>query len=176
MKSYRQNDKGFTLVELLIVVIILGILAAVAIPQFGDSTEEAREETLNANLATLRSAIELYKAHHGVYPGRNDVTGTITTGDMTAAATAFRDQLILYTDGTGIANADSSTLTGTVYGPYLKKDVPENPFPSGTATNTVVCVDNTSLTLANDGTTGNGWIFNVETGRIIANDGAHDAN
>ena len=56
-----KAKKGFTLVEILIVVVILGILAAIVIPQFTNASEEARQNNLKANLQTLRSQIELYK-------------------------------------------------------------------------------------------------------------------
>jgi len=61
---------GFTLVELLIVVAILGILAAVVVPQFQDYTEKAKESAAKDNLRILRNAIELYaNDHDGVAPG-----------------------------------------------------------------------------------------------------------
>ena len=64
MSNPRKNQSGFTLVELLIVVIILGILAAVVIPQFNTAAAESKEAALASNLATIRQAIELYKVQH----------------------------------------------------------------------------------------------------------------
>ncbi len=179
MERTLKNQKGFTLVELLIVVIILGILAAVAIPQFGDSTQEAREETLNTNLATLRSAVELYMAHHGEYPGALSTDGLETATNDAQCKAAFIAQLTQYTDGRGYATNDrgDASLVGTVYGPYMKKsELPENPFVAGAAlSKDVLCVTTSSvLTLTSSGT--EGWKFNSQTGRAIANDGAHDAN
>lgn len=58
-----ENNKGFTLVELLIVIVILGILAAVVIARFGGATRESKESNLKGNLRTLRSALESYKAN-----------------------------------------------------------------------------------------------------------------
>lgn len=52
---------GFTLIEILIVVVILGILAAIAVPQFTDASEEAHDATVRNQLQTLRGAIELYR-------------------------------------------------------------------------------------------------------------------
>jgi len=63
-RSYR-NAKGFTLVEILIVVIILGILAAIVIPQFTNASQNARQSSLASTLQTLRSQIQLYKMQHG---------------------------------------------------------------------------------------------------------------
>src|ERR1700734_3695635 len=59
------SRKGFTLVEILIVVIILGILAAIVIPQFTNASQNARVSSLQSQLQTLRSQIELYKLQHG---------------------------------------------------------------------------------------------------------------
>src|SRR5256885_14184739 len=60
----RTRKSGFTLVEILIVVIILGILAAIVIPQFTNASQDARESALLSQLQTLRSQIELYKLQH----------------------------------------------------------------------------------------------------------------
>jgi len=56
-----KAKSGFTLVEILIVVVILGILAAIVIPQFTDASTEAKESALKSDLQTMRSQIELYK-------------------------------------------------------------------------------------------------------------------
>ena len=55
MNSPRRSEQGFTLVELLIVVIILAIMSAIAIPQFSSSTEDAKVSSLETNLAELRA-------------------------------------------------------------------------------------------------------------------------
>src|SRR5437762_13968021 len=60
----RTTRKGFTLVEILIVVIILGILAAIVIPQFTSASQDARKNSLSSQLQTLRSQLELYKLEH----------------------------------------------------------------------------------------------------------------
>src|SRR5687768_16346948 len=66
MRMYRGNKKtGFSVVDILIVVIILGILAADAIPQFTIASTEARWSSTASLLQTLRSQIELYKLQHG---------------------------------------------------------------------------------------------------------------
>ena len=61
----RTHKRAFTLIEILIVVVILGILAAIVIPQFTDASEEAMEASLRSQLQTLRSQIELYRVKNG---------------------------------------------------------------------------------------------------------------
>ncbi len=61
LKGFRSK-KGFTLVELLIIITILGILAAIVIARFAGATKESKEANLKGNLHMFRSAIESYKA------------------------------------------------------------------------------------------------------------------
>ncbi len=58
-----KHHHGFTLVELLIVIVILGILAAVVIARFGGATRETRESSMKGNLKTIRGSLEAYKAN-----------------------------------------------------------------------------------------------------------------
>lgn len=61
--------RGFTLVELVIVVLIVGIIAAVAAPRMFDTASTARDSTALQSLAVVRDAIELHKTRTGAYPG-----------------------------------------------------------------------------------------------------------
>lgn len=64
-----RQRKAFTLVEILIVVVILGILAAIVIPQFTNASEEANASALKSQLQTIRSQIELYRVkNNGTLP------------------------------------------------------------------------------------------------------------
>jgi general secretion pathway protein G len=75
-RSYRlstvdcrlRSQRGFTLLELLVVMTIIGILAAIAVPSLRDSPKRAREATLRADLFTFRSVIDQYKGDKGNFP------------------------------------------------------------------------------------------------------------
>jgi len=64
----EAGEKGFTLLELLVVMTIIGILAAIGVPALRDSPKRAREATLRADLFTFRSVIDQYKGDKGNYP------------------------------------------------------------------------------------------------------------
>jgi len=149
-----KSQSGFTLVEILIVVVILGILAAIVIPQFTEASTEAKTSSLCTDLQTVRSQIELYKIQH------NDaLPGTATGVDFETAMTT-------YTLQTGAAADPQAPGTG-VYGPYLQK-VPSNPFIA-TAAN----ADDVEEGAGTPGAGNAGWYFNTSTGAFNADDDAH---
>ena len=67
-KSSRPRNRGFTLMELLVVVTIIGILVAVALPAYRDTIRRARESVLKENLFRIREALDQYHADQGHYP------------------------------------------------------------------------------------------------------------
>ena len=68
MKRQTQNARGFTLIEMLIVVALIGILATIAVGQYGRSIVRAKEAALRENLFVMRSQISNYFADKGEYP------------------------------------------------------------------------------------------------------------
>ncbi len=173
-KSMKLMQKGFTLVELLIVVIILAILAAIVIPQFSSATTDAQESALDSNLNALRSAIDLYRVqHNGKYPGQVAATGaTCTVGSAGTGAIntaqAVIDQLTKFSSasGTTCSGADPTTLLG----PYLRKGVPADPITNSAA----IAVATAGTPLAPAAATG-GWAYDNKTGQIVMNSNANDS-
>jgi len=141
-----KAKSGFTLVEILIVVVILGILAAIVIPQFTEASTEAKTSSLCTDLQTMRSQIELYKIQH------NDALPA-ATGDTEAD---FARRMTTQTDITGAVGSD--------YGPYIQK-IPTNQFSDS---NDVVL--GTADPAAVDST--KGWYFNTSPGAFHACDTA----
>ena len=167
-----RRNRGFTLVELLIVVIILAILAAIVVPSFGSSSEDAKVSTLKADLSALRNAIELYQVQHNSrYPGAfSETDGTTATATAPLAAAAFIAQLTQYSDANG---QTSGTKSATFkYGPYVKNNqLPANPFLTGaTADDVLADITVTDITTAPTASGATGWKFYVKTGRLVAND------
>lgn len=71
-KGKKRGFKGFTLVELVIVLVILGVLVALAVPRFTTSAEKAKETTFCSNVRTIKSQLELYRMQKGSYPSTTD--------------------------------------------------------------------------------------------------------
>jgi general secretion pathway protein G len=69
MGTTEKNDKGFTLIEIMVVIIILGILAMYVAPKLMGRPEEAKQVRTRMDIAALETALKLYKLDNGVYPG-----------------------------------------------------------------------------------------------------------
>lgn len=160
--------KGFTLVEILIVVVILGILAAIVVPQFTNATQDAQAGNIQTQLETLNNQIELFRARTGA-----------TNAELTAIFSGANPWDIFISGG-------ALPVAGTVVdGGYLKAE-PRHPRFSDTAQRSAVVAG------APDPATGSGggaatagwhyWVdangnfhigasyFNEDTGEIEPND------
>jgi len=172
----RPIQAGFTLVELLIVVIIIAILAAIIVPQFSSATLDAQEATLDANLGAMRSAIELFRAQHiNVYPGgaASNVGTACAAGQGTGAintAQAFTDHLLLSSDASG--NTCKVSDATFKYGPYFRKAIPPDPITQNAAV--LIQTTGAPIAVASSTTTG-GWVYDTKSGQIVMNSGVKDS-
>jgi len=149
----RNRKSGFTLVEILIVVIILGILAAIVIPQFTNASQDARKSSLTSQLQTIRSQVELYKLQHL----DKNPTGLDTAAASIDGDTAFAEMIVK-------TNADQTTTGTPTFGPYLQAP-PVNPLNNSAK----VLVVTSDKTLGGaSGATDEGWIYNKNDGKSWA--------
>ena len=147
----KKRRDGFTLIEVLIVVVIMAVLAATIIPQFGSATKDANTSTARFNLHSLRTLIELYKIHHLTVPpsGANNL-----------------EQLVKATNQAGVVGAAGPSFP---YGPYLRDSLPVNPF---TKSAKVTLFTEAGAPTAS-GTSDAGWIYRPATGEIWIDEAGH---
>lgn len=131
---------GFTLVEVLIVVVIMAVLAATIIPQFSDSTRDAKVSTALFNLQTVRAQIQFYRCQHD--------------GKLLSANLA---ELMARTDAQGNIGAGATHT----YGPYLT-GLPENPFTGSKTLRATATNPPAAASGANDA----GWLYHAATTNI----------
>ena len=136
-----RKAKGFSMLELVIVVMILAIVAAIAIPRLSRGSAGAVEAALAGDLAVLRQAIDHYAAEHG---------GALPSEANVAA------QLTGYTNAAGEAKIAPDATH--VYGPYLRK-IPPLPIGARQGATGIAAVDGNGV----------GWIYSGATGKIRAN-------
>jgi prepilin-type N-terminal cleavage/methylation domain-containing protein len=136
----KQRRNAFTLIEVLIVVIIMAVLAATIIPQFSQSTDDAMDSSVDFNLHTMQTQIEMYRfQHNGSWPAFANIEAQLTEA----------------TNVSGGATGD------TKFGPYMQ-EIPANPFNES---NVVVAGDGSALV----GGGVAGWQYDESTGRVYAN-------
>jgi prepilin-type N-terminal cleavage/methylation domain-containing protein len=147
--------KAFTLVEILIVVMILGIIAAIVIPRFSNASATARASMLGDDLRVVRMQIEIFKAQHlGVAPG---YPGCVLGQAPTEAA------FVTYMTGVSDSGGNLNPTTGQPFGPYLT-EIPTNPV-NGMSTVLVIADGATFPTGADNQF---GWVYQPSTESLKA--------
>jgi len=146
-RTKAHKKRGFSLLELVIVVVIIGIIAAIAIPRMSRGTAGASDSAVAGDLAVVRNAIDLFAAEHG--------------GKFPTIANV-ENQLTQYTDGSHTTAPVATKDATHIYGPYLR-DVP--PLPVGTNKTKTTFTGTAPGATAEDA----GWYYNETTGEIRAN-------
>ncbi|MFQ5805298.1 MAG: prepilin-type N-terminal cleavage/methylation domain-containing protein [Phycisphaerae bacterium] len=170
MNTLDMKKRAVSLVELIVVVVVLGLLAAVAIPHFSQGATDDCGSRLKTDLAVLRTAIELYYQDHDAYPGQR-AAGTVAAGAGTAAA--FIRQLTQFSDAEGRVSPTPSEVF--CYGPYLQRGVPRCPVSPAGPSARIHLLSGPAVPAYIKTALNAGWVYNYETGYIAANSNAADA-
>jgi prepilin-type N-terminal cleavage/methylation domain-containing protein len=114
----KASHSGFTLVEILIVVVILGILAAIVIPSMSNASSSARANTLKDDLRFMREQNATYRILH------KDTSPGFDVNTSNASEATYVGQMTLFTDDLGNTSANQTATFKN--GPYLSQ-IPQNP-------------------------------------------------
>jgi general secretion pathway protein G len=167
----RRHMTGFTLVELMIVVVIIGILAAIVVPQFSNASQTTRQNTLREDLQNLRMQIGLFKAQHREIP-----PGYAPVEHASPSEANFVSQMTQFTAQNCLPSVGNSSVYQ--FGPYLLR-MPDNPILGQTSI--LILEDGQPMPDPStfpimDGNIPYGWIYKPQTQQIMANLSGNDLN
>ena len=150
MRVHVRTSSGFTLIELMISLALLGILAATLVPRFLSAHQDARQAAVVQDLEMFQRLIALYREHHN--------------GHLPAQGTDSEETFLKQLRG-------RTTVTGTVapdgkYGPYLNGNMPANPYGGAS---TVLVIAGPIQSHQFDGSGTHGWVYSSTTGEVRAN-------
>ena len=158
-----QNTRGYTLAEILVVVIILGILAAIVIPQLSTATTAARNSMLADDIRLMRTQTLVFKwQHRGIAAGYPDLDRTKPPTEA-----AFISHVTMSSTPAG-ATASPGTA-GFQYGPYMR-EIPPNPV-NGKSSVQIIADGAAFPSEANDS---HGWIYQPSTVTFRADSTGND--
>ncbi len=146
------QPRGFTLIEILIVIMMLGILAAIVVPRLLDAQDDARESAIETDIQMVRRQIQVYKAQHVGKGPHLDEFGNPDFNNLPA-------RLIGKTDLNGKINANGA------FGPYMKM-WPINPYTSNPIKAGTISFG-TDIAPPRDESSG--WYYNTKTCVLSAN-------
>lgn len=114
-----SKNKGFTLIELVMIIVILGILASVAIPRYMDLVDEAKEAAAKGALGGLRSGVSIFYANHAA-TSTGHTTAWPTLAQMTATSSGVMERGMIpenpYNNSTGIQTSATKATVAGAYG------------------------------------------------------------
>ena len=158
----QRQHRGFTLVEIMIVVVIIGILAAIVIPMHYNTSDKVRFSATLQSLQTLRGQIDLYRnQHEGRFPGQSGAFPDTT----------LVEQLTLPTNRLGERSSAINQGHGDInfpLGPYVTTKLPVNPFNRSRSVSTVDKFPANAP--GGSAASSPGWFYEIGSGRIRVND------
>lgn len=158
-----SRNKAFTLVELLIVVVILGILAMIVLPRFSNASAMARASMLADDLRVMRTQLEVFKSQHNGQPA-GYIDGEPIKG---ASEEAFR--LAMTSASTAAFDFAEPGTAGFPYGPYLR-EIPTNPL-NGKDSVQIIQDDEE---FPDEGDDSDGWVYQPRTLKFMADSPGQD--